>query len=106
MFDFCLKMWNLLVIASGGVEPEDPVVDPLYKAMDIIVPVALGIILLSGTIYSVVIGLQYSRAETPDDRQKAKKKLVSAIVGFGIVLILLAILYAIRKPIIHMINGD
>ena len=107
MFQICMKVWRLLI---ENLEPEettqgDDVVSPLYKALNIIMPVALGIILLAGTIYAVAIGVQYSRAENADERNKAKKKLVNGIIGFGIVLVLTAILYAIRGSVVDLING-
>lgn len=100
LFNIILGIYQFLVITpSGDTTPKNDVLDPTYKALDIILPVALGIVLLSGTLYAVAIGVQYSRAETSDDRQKAKKRLINAIIGFGLVLVLVSVLYAIRKPL-------
>ena len=106
-YNFCLYFYSLLVNTSGSTagEPQNEVLDPTYKVLDIVLPVALGIVLLSGTLYSVAIGVQYSRAESGDERQKAKKKLINAIIGFGLVLVLVAVLYAIRKPLGDFIVG-
>ena len=106
-FGFCLKILNLLgvITPSGSSGENNDVVDPLYNALGIIMPVALGIILLSGTLYAVAIGVQYSRAETAENRAVAKKKLINGIIGFGLVLVLIAILYAIRGPIVKLIEG-
>ena len=105
VFRFFLEIYNLLVNAPSGEEEDSAVVDPLYKALDIILPVALAIILLSGTLYSIAIGVQYSRASDAAGRATAKKKLINAIIGFGIVLVLMVILYAIRGPIVQLINS-
>ena len=106
LFQLCVKILNLLIENTPDVaEDTSDVVDPLYKALDIILPVALGVILLSGTLYAVAIGVQYSRAEDSSARAGAKKKLINAIVGFGIVLTLISVLYAIRGPIVNLINN-
>ena len=106
MFNFLLTISNLLVNkTTNGGEKDSAVVDPIYNALDIILPVALGIVLLSGTLYAVVIGVQYSKAEDSDTRGKAKKKLIDGIIGFGIVIVLSAILYAIRGSIVDLINS-
>ena len=108
LFNICMKLWKLLVDTDTTVPTVtgNDVVDPLYNALGIIMPAALGIILLSGTIYAVAIGVQYSRAENADERNKAKKKLVNGILGFGIVLVLVSVLYAIRGPVVNLINGS
>ena len=107
VFEFCFKILNMLgiITPSGGATDGNDVVDPLYNALGIIMPVALGIILLSGTLYAVAIGVQYSRAEEAKDRAAAKKKLINGIIGFGLVLVLIAILYAVRGPVVDLINS-
>lgn len=106
-YQFCMFLNSLLVNTSGTnkVESTNEVIDPVYKALDIIMPVALGIVLLSGTLYAIAIGVQYSKAESADDRNKAKKKLINGIIGFGIVLVLVAVLYAIKGPLGDFIAG-
>ena len=108
LYRFCLFINSLLVKNTGGenVESQDDVLDPTYKALNIILPVALGIVLLCGTLYAVVLGVQYSKAESAEERNKAKKKLINAIIGFGIVLVLVSILFAIRKPLSDFISNN
>jgi len=107
MYNFCLAIFNLLVITPSGdsIDDGNAVVDPLYNALNIILPAAMGIVLLSGTLYAVALGVQYSRAEDSEKRNAAKKKMVNAIIGFGIALVLIAVLYAIRGPIVKLINS-
>ena len=107
MYNFCLAISNLLLVITSGesTEAANSVVDPLYSALNIILPSALGVILLSGTIYAIVLGLQYSRAEDSEKRSAAKKKLVGGIIGFGIVIVLVAVLYAVRAPIVEFIKN-
>ena len=107
LYRFCLFVNSLLVNTDGGsLESQNDVLDPTYKALNIILPVALGIVLLCGTLYAVVLGVQYSKAENADERNKTKKKLINAIIGFGIVLVLVSILFAIRKPLSDFISNN
>ena len=46
----------------------------------------------AGAIYCVILGAKYAKAEEPQDREKAKKALQNAIVGFVLIFILLAAL--------------
>ena len=45
-----------------------------------------------GALYCVLLGAKYAKAEEPQDREKAKKSLQNAIVGFLLIFILLAAL--------------
>ena len=70
------------------VEIIKPIIDILNS---LLVPV---IILLgtAGTIYAIVLGVQYSKAETADKRDEAKKRLIHAAIGIVIMLVALILL--------------
>ncbi len=68
------------------------VVAPIISILNsLLVPV---IILLgtAGMIYGIVLGVQYSKAETADKREELKKRLISAVVGILIALVALILL--------------
>ena len=46
----------------------------------------------AGTVYAVVLGVNFARAETSDKREEAKKRLINAIIGIVIIFILLLLL--------------
>ena len=89
---------NLLGAASDAV-------DPLYKAVTLIGPYALGIVLTLGIIYGVIVGVKFAEAEGKEERAKLQKVLVNGVIGFVAVLILLAVLYAIREPLVRWMNS-
>ena len=62
--------------------------------INVILPIVLGVVLLVGTIYAVILGVQYSKAEDADKRKEAKGRLVGAVVGFLITLVIIAVIYA------------
>ena len=65
------------------------------RIINIILPVALGVVLLIGTVYAIILGVNYSKAEDADKRKKAREHLVGAIVGFLITLVIIAVIYGI-----------
>ena len=67
----------------------------LKNVLKIVLPVALGVVLLIGAVYAIILGVNYSKAEDSEKRKKAREHLVGAIVGFLITLIVIAIIYAV-----------
>ena len=80
-------------------------VDPLYQAVSTIGPYALGLVFALGLIYSIFLGVKMAKAENAEDMNNAKKQLINAIIGFIAIFALLAILYAIREPLIDWANS-
>ena len=80
-------------------------VDPLYDAVTQLGPYAIGVVALLGMIYAVILGVKFSRAENAQEVDAARKQLINAIIGVISIVILLAILYAIRDPLIDWANG-
>lgn len=67
-----------------------PIVDLIYSILG---PV-LAIVGAAGTIYCVVLGVKYAKAEEPQDREKAKAALKNAIIGFVLIFVLI---FALRQ---------
>ena len=68
------------------------IVKPIDELFDVMIVPLLILIGGAGTIYSIVLGVQYSKAESSDKREEAKKRLVNTIIGFVVVFVLLVIL--------------
>lgn len=65
---------------------------PATGLLNSILSPLLGLVGAAGAIYCVILGAKYAKAEEPQDREKAKKALQNAIVGFVLIFILLAAL--------------
>lgn len=52
----------------------------------------LAIVGALGTLYCVLLGVKYAKAEEPQDREKAKQHLKSAIIGFVLIFVLIVAL--------------
>lgn len=61
--------------------------------MGIIMPIVLGVVAALGVFYSVKLGIGYAQSETTEKREEAKKRLVGAIVGFGIGIVAAALMW-------------
>ena len=98
---FLATLTNLLPMLGAGNDEEgisslvNTAYDKFKNIINIVLPVALGVVLLVGTVYAIILGVRYSKAEDADKREEAKKHLVGAIVGFLITLVLIAVVYAV-----------
>lgn len=79
-------------------------VSPIYDFLDTFGPVLIGILLGVGTIYCIILGVQYARAEKGEDRDVAKKKAINAGISFGVIILLVFILYAMRGTFIKLLS--
>lgn len=71
-------------------------VSPIYDFLDTFGPALMALLLAVGVIYCVILGVQYAKAEKGDERETAKKKAINAAIGFGVIIILVVILYGMR----------
>jgi len=72
---------------------------PILTLIDSALIPLIIVILAAGTIYAVILGVNMARADSTEKREEAKKRLINAIVGFGIIIVLLAIIYALAANI-------
>ena len=55
--------------------------------------------------FAEFLGVKYARCQAEDERLNAQKTLINFLIGFGIVILLICILFAIRQPLADFING-
>lgn len=73
------------------------VMEPILKLMQSVLVPLLILVGTAGSIYAVILGVNYSKAEDPGKREEAKKRLVNAILGIVIMIALLIILWLFTK---------
>ena len=72
---------------------------PILRLIDgFMIPLII-VVLAAGTIYAVILGVNMARADSSEARDAAKKRLINCIVGFAIIIVLLAIIYALALNI-------
>ena len=78
----------------------DSVTTPIVELIDSLLSPILAIVGAVGTLYCVVLGVKYAKAEEPQDREKAKGHLKSAIIGFVLIFVLMLAL-KLSMPILQ-----
>ena len=74
-----------------------PIMGTLYEIIDSIVIPILIITATVGIIYSIVLGVNYARAETSDQKEEAKKRIINVVVGALLMIVLMLLLYLFIK---------
>ncbi|MBQ8761867.1 MAG: hypothetical protein IJZ26_00915 [Clostridia bacterium] len=88
------------ILGSG-----EDVLNPVYEGMRMVGPYALGVVFALSLFYGIFLSVKYARCQAEDERLNAQKTLVNFIIGLGIVILLICILFAIRGPLATFING-
>jgi cytochrome bd-type quinol oxidase subunit 2 len=78
----------------------DTVTTPIVELINSLLGPILAIVGAIGTLYCVVLGVKYAKAEEPQDREKAKGHLKSAIIGFVLIFVLMLAL-KLSMPILQ-----
>lgn len=94
------RIANILLGATGTEGAESAISEAANAALNVvkkvvqtIVPILFGIIAAVGVIYGIILGINYAKAEDTQKKEEAKKRLINAIVGFGIAIIAAAIMW-------------
>lgn len=88
-------MTNLLAAVDFA-----PVIAPILEVLNAILWPAIAIIGAVGTIYCIVLGVKLAKSDEQNSREKAKKDLIGAIIGFVAIFVLIVAL-KISLPILQ-----
>lgn len=88
-----------------GADQADNALNPIYDAITLIGPYAMAIVVALGMVYGTILGVKMAKAEDAKDRATYQKALVNGVIGFVAMLILIAVLYAIRGPLSDWMNS-
>ena len=77
-----------------------PVIAPILAVLNAILWPAIAIIGAVGTIYCIVLGVKLAKSDEQNSREKAKKDLIGAIIGFVAIFVLIVAL-KISLPILQ-----
>ena len=73
-------------------------VGELARIADWLIPVIMIVMGMAGSIYAIVLGVTYAKAEGDDKKAEAKKKLINAVIGIFIgILIMLVFLLLLKN---------
>lgn len=82
----------------------DTVVNPVISLINNLLGPILGIVGAVGTLYCVLLGVKFAKAEEPQEREKAKTHLKNAIIGFVLIFVLIVILKIGMGVMIKWVN--
>ena len=68
------------------------IIQPLVDVCATLVPILLTVVGAVGSLWCILLGVRYAKADDPQEHEKAKKGLVNAIVGFVLIFVLLVML--------------
>lgn len=82
--------------------------ETLLNAVTNIINPILVIVATAGLLYAIVVGVKFVKAEDKSQRDEAKAKLISVIIGIVVTALLIALFYwlayAFRNGIIDLNN--
>ena len=81
---------NFVMLAADNpfAKMAEPVINLLESAL---IP-AMGIVGALGALYCIFLGVKLTKAEEPQDREKAKNALKNAIIGFVLIFVLIVVM--------------
>ncbi|MCI5714448.1 MAG: hypothetical protein MR288_02340 [Firmicutes bacterium] len=99
---------NATTASSGVNAVYTNVFKPIVSILDAMLWPVLILVGTAGSIYAIVLGVNFSKAESADKREEAKKRMINAIIGLVVTIILLILLKlftANAETIANWING-
>ena len=82
------------------------VVDPIVALVNSLMGPALALVTAIGSLYCVLLGVKFAKAEEPQEREKAKSHLKNAIIGFVLIFVLILALNLSMNPLIAWVEGN
>ena len=77
---------------AANTSSYDAVVNPHISLLNSLLGPILGLVGAVGTLYCVLLGVKFAKAEEPQEREKAKAHLKNAIIGFVLIFVLIVAL--------------
>jgi len=66
----------------------------------------MGIVGALGSVFCIILGVKFAKAEEPQEREKAKAHLKNAIIGFVLIFVLLLVLNRSIGPLTTWVTNN
>ena len=104
---YMTMMSSLNTFAAGDKDADlSKVTSPIMGLLETVLNVMIPLVGAIGAIFCVFLGIKYSRAEEPQEREKAKQHLKSAIIGFVLIFVLIVALRIGLPIMIDWMNAN
>lgn len=88
------------VWSESGVPPfVQNILDPVFGVLGWLLPVIMILLGLAGTVYAIVLGVNYAKAESADQKDAAKKRLINTVIGIVIIILALLLVFIFIKNV-------
>ncbi len=82
------------------------VVKPVVNLINALVNPLLAIVGAGGVIFCIMLGVKYATAEEPQEREKRKQSLKTAIIGYLLIFILVVVLKLSIGPLTEWMQNS
>lgn len=79
---------------------------PIVSLLNSIMAPLLAIVVALGSLYCIILGVKFAKAEEPQEREKAKSHLKNAIIGFVIIFVLVLALNLLTPILASWVNSS
>ncbi len=86
-----MKNLSRMAMAIDSMQVQN-ILTPVFEIINVVVPILLTLVGTVGSIWCIVLGVKFAKAEDPQEHEKAKKALINAIIGFVMIFVLLIML--------------
>ena len=93
-----------MFLANPTTNGDVPWIDVLIQAVYTFIGPILILAATAGIIYAIVVGVKFIKAEDKSQRDEAKAKLISVIVGIVVTIVLIALFYVLASNIDNIID--
>ena len=94
------------VADTAANNPFQAVADPIVDLVNSLFAPAMTIVVAVGTLYCVILGVKFAKAEEPQEHEKAKNHLKNAIIGFVLIFVLVVALKLSVGPLTAWMNAQ
>lgn len=81
------------------------VVAPIVELLNSLMAPLLAIVGAVGTLYCILLGVKFAKAEEPQEREKAKSNLKNAIIGFVLIFVLIVLLNLLMPVMTNWVDS-
>lgn len=74
-------------------------VKPVVELLNAMLVPAMMVVGAIGTLYCILLGVKFAKAEEQQEREKAKQHLKNAIIGFVLIFVLIVVLNLAMTPL-------
>ncbi|MFI3249913.1 MAG: pilin [Eubacteriales bacterium] len=82
------------------------VVAPVVALINSLMAPALALVGSLGSLYCIMLGVKFAKAEEPQEREKAKGALKNAIIGFLLIFVLMVVLNLSMEPMLAWVQDQ